>query len=120
MTIDREFMNVALEEARAALIHDDVPIGAVVVRDGDVIARRHNERELHGDPTLTDDWNVMDCEVATAHEFVCADLYHAFNGADGTESVATFVSGADYVHPSVAGQAVMAELLENLPLDVLK
>jgi tRNA(adenine34) deaminase len=46
-------MGVALEEARAATAHDDVPIGAVVARaeSGDVIARRHNERELRGDPT---------------------------------------------------------------------
>ncbi len=34
-----------------ALSHDDVPIGAVVVRDGEIIASRHNERELTGDPT---------------------------------------------------------------------
>ena len=44
-------MEVALVEARAAIDHDDVPIGAVVVVDGVVIARRHNERELTGDPT---------------------------------------------------------------------
>jgi tRNA(adenine34) deaminase len=46
-------MGVALDEARAALEHDDVPIGAVVARleTGEVIARRHNQRELDGDPT---------------------------------------------------------------------
>lgn len=44
-------MAVALDEARAALDHGDVPIGAVVVHDGAVVARRHNERELHHDPT---------------------------------------------------------------------
>jgi tRNA(adenine34) deaminase len=46
-------MGVALEEARAAIAHDDVPIGAVVARieSGDVLARRHNERELRSDPT---------------------------------------------------------------------
>ncbi len=46
-------MSVALDEARAAAEHGDVPIGAVVARvgDGEVIARRHNERELAGDPT---------------------------------------------------------------------
>jgi tRNA(adenine34) deaminase len=46
-------MGTALEEARAALDHDDVPIGAVVARyaDGVIVARRHNERELLGDPT---------------------------------------------------------------------
>lgn len=46
-----EFMNAAIEQARRALEHDDVPIGAVVVRDGVIIASRHNERELRGDPT---------------------------------------------------------------------
>ncbi len=48
---DSEAMQLALEEARAALTHGDVPVGAVVVHDGQVIARRHNERELTGDPT---------------------------------------------------------------------
>jgi tRNA(adenine34) deaminase len=48
---DDELMGLALEEARAALQHDDVPVGAVVVLDGVVVARRHNERELTGDPT---------------------------------------------------------------------
>ena len=44
-------MVVALEEARAALVHGDVPVGAAVLLDGKIIARRHNERELTGDPT---------------------------------------------------------------------
>ncbi|MGQ0805484.1 MAG: nucleoside deaminase [Actinomycetota bacterium] len=46
-------MGLALDEARAALEHDDVPVGAVVARlaSGEVLARRHNERELGGDPT---------------------------------------------------------------------
>jgi tRNA(adenine34) deaminase len=46
-------MEVALEEAGAATKHDDVPIGAVVARmtDGEILARRHNERELQRDPT---------------------------------------------------------------------
>ena len=44
-------MGVALEEAEAALAHGDVPVGAAVVVNGEVIARRHNERELTKDPT---------------------------------------------------------------------
>lgn len=48
---DADVMAIALDEARAAIDHGDVPIGAVVVRDGQIIARRHNERELTGDPT---------------------------------------------------------------------
>jgi tRNA(adenine34) deaminase len=51
MATDDELMGLALAEARAALDHGDVPIGAVVVVDGRVVARRHNERELTGDPT---------------------------------------------------------------------
>jgi tRNA(adenine34) deaminase len=47
---DDEAMTIALAEARAALEHDDVPVGAVVVHNGVVIAARHNERELHDDP----------------------------------------------------------------------
>ena len=50
-TGDDEMMRAALAEASAALDHDDVPVGAVVVREGVVIAARHNERELLGDPT---------------------------------------------------------------------
>jgi tRNA(adenine34) deaminase len=44
-------MRAALDEARAALLHGDVPVGAVVVRDGEIVAARHNEREKTGDPT---------------------------------------------------------------------
>ncbi|MDQ3915214.1 MAG: tRNA adenosine(34) deaminase TadA [Actinomycetota bacterium] len=44
-------MRLALDEAAAALAHDDVPIGAVAVQAGDVLAAARNERELRGDPT---------------------------------------------------------------------
>jgi tRNA(adenine34) deaminase len=48
---DEYFMRLALREAERAPAHDDVPIGAVVVRGGEVLAAAHNERELRGDPT---------------------------------------------------------------------
>jgi tRNA(adenine34) deaminase len=48
---DHEAMGLALEEAAAAADHDDVPVGAVAVVDGAVVARRHNERERLADPT---------------------------------------------------------------------
>jgi tRNA(adenine34) deaminase len=47
---DDSLMGLALAEARAALAHDDVPVGAIVVRQGSVIAARHNERELAQNP----------------------------------------------------------------------
>jgi len=46
-----QWMTRALEEAQAAEAHGDVPVGAVVIHDGNVIVARHNERELSGDPT---------------------------------------------------------------------
>lgn len=48
---DEYFMRLALREAERALEHDDVPIGAVIVHDGEVIAATRNERELRRDPT---------------------------------------------------------------------
>jgi len=48
---DDDFMALALEEARAAAAAGDVPVGALVVRDGGVIARGRNRREVDRDPT---------------------------------------------------------------------
>jgi len=48
---DAHAMRLALVEAEAALFHGDVPVGAVALVDGRVIASRHNERELRQDPT---------------------------------------------------------------------
>ena len=45
------WMATAIDEARSALEHGDVPVGAVVIVDGVIVAARHNERELTGDPT---------------------------------------------------------------------
>jgi tRNA(adenine34) deaminase len=73
---DDDAMQLALEQASAAAAHGDVPIGAVVVRDGEVIAARHNERELTGDPTahaevlairdaalVVGHWRLLDCTL---------------------------------------------------------
>ena len=48
---DEYFMCLALREAERAIGHDDVPVGCVIARDGEVIAAAANERELRGDPT---------------------------------------------------------------------
>jgi len=44
-------MEIALEEARKAEGTGDVPIGAAILRDGELLSRAGNERELRGDPT---------------------------------------------------------------------
>ena len=48
---DERWMHRALDEARRAPAHGDVPVGCVVVRDGAVVAAARNERELRQDPT---------------------------------------------------------------------
>lgn len=50
-THDREHMALALEEARRAAEFGDVPIGAVLIMDGEVVSARGNERERRQDPT---------------------------------------------------------------------
>ena len=66
--LDRELMAIALEEAHAALAHEDVPIGAVIAIGDRVVARRHNERELMNDPT------------AHAEVLALRDAAHALGG----------------------------------------
>jgi tRNA(adenine34) deaminase len=74
---DDYFMRLALREAERALEHEDVPIGAVLVRDGEVAAAAHNERELRQDPTAhaetivlreaagaAGSWRVLDAVLA--------------------------------------------------------
>lgn len=48
---DDALMGIAIDEARLAEDHGDVPVGALVVVDGRIVARRHNEREHTGDPS---------------------------------------------------------------------
>jgi tRNA(adenine34) deaminase len=71
---DEYFMRLALREAERALEHDDVPIGALVVREGEVMGAAGNERELRNDPTAHAEiialreaagrlgsWRLLDC-----------------------------------------------------------
>ena len=48
---DEELMRVAIAEAKLAEEHGDIPIGAIVVLNDEVLSSRHNERELQNDPT---------------------------------------------------------------------
>ena len=78
---DEQAMQIALEQARLAGEMGDVPVGAVVVHDGKVIAARHNEREATGDPTAHAEilalrdaatslgrWRLNDCTLVVTLE----------------------------------------------------
>ena len=82
--IDEKFMREALAEARAAAVVGEVPIGAVVVRAGEIVARAHNRRELDQDPAAHAEfaalcaaaqtlgrWRLSDCTVYVTLEPCC-------------------------------------------------
>jgi tRNA(adenine34) deaminase len=48
--IDLHYMQLALAEAKKALAHDDIPVGALIVKDGAILAKGKNERELLNSP----------------------------------------------------------------------
>ena len=72
--LDEHFMRLAIREAERALEHEDVPVGAVIVREGEAVGIGHNERELRQDPTAHAEllaireaagslgsWRLLDC-----------------------------------------------------------
>ena len=71
-----DFMHIALEEARLAAAEGEIPVGAVLVKDGQIIAKAHNRRETDHDPTahaellcmrqaaaILGDWRLRGCTL---------------------------------------------------------
>ena len=131
MSPDHKRMGLALEEARAAVAHDDVPIGAVVVRDadGELLGAGHNERELLQDPTAHAEllalrqaaaalasWRVLGCTLYVTLEpcAMCA-------GAIVLSRVPRVVYGCDDPKAGAAGSVldVLAEQRLNHRPEVL-
>lgn len=99
---DERFMREALAEARSAAAHGDVPVGAVVVVEGRIVARAGNRREADRDPTAhaeilalkaaaraLDDWHLEHATLYVTLEpcFMCA-------GAVVNARLGTLVFGA--------------------------
>lgn len=59
MTLDEKYMSIALKEAQKAAILDEVPVGAVIVKDGKILAKGHNLREKSNDPTSHAEVNAI-------------------------------------------------------------
>lgn len=57
--IDEKYMRIALKEAQNAVILDEVPVGAVIVKDGKILAKSHNLREKSNDPTSHAEINAI-------------------------------------------------------------
>ncbi len=79
--IDQLYMNYALQEAQKARSKDEVPVGAIIVKDGDVIGRGYNQKEAHNNPTyhaeilaiieacnFLSNWRLIGCTIYTTLE----------------------------------------------------
>jgi len=62
---------------------------------------------------VLDAWNAMVCKAAQENGFMCADIYHVFNGSDGLTPALDLLA-SDYTHPSDKGNEVIARVLEDL------
>ncbi len=138
---DSYFMRLALREARRALEHEDVPIGAVLVQGGEVLAVAHNERELSQDPTAhaeilavrrgalaVGSWRLLDavlyvtlepcamCAGALVLARVSRVIYGASDPKAGACGSVLDVLGEPRLNhrPSVAGGLLTAECAELL------
>src|SRR5436305_13420330 len=120
---DEYFMRLALREAARAPEHEDVPIGAIIVRAGEVIGSGHNEREIRSDPTAHAEmialreaartlgsWRVLDAVMYVTLEpcAMCA-------GAIVLARLPRVVFGATDPKAGAAGSVV--NVLEEPPLD---
>ena len=76
MVVKNKFMELAYKEALKAKDEDEVPVGAVIIKDGKVIAKAHNKKEKNNDPMghaeiecikkackKVNDWYLKDCEL---------------------------------------------------------
>ena len=127
---DEQYMRMALEEAEAAAAEGEVPIGAVVVCDGRVVARAHNRREGDADPSAHAEflamvaaarklgrWRLAGCTVYVTLEpcLMCAGLMVnarvdrcVYGAADPKRGFTVFAPGALHPKTEVAG-GVMAD-----------
>jgi tRNA(adenine34) deaminase len=71
--MDRQFIREAMIEAEKAARIGEVPIGAVIVYDGEVVARAHNLRETTGDPTAHAELLVLRAAAERKHHWRLTD-----------------------------------------------
>ena len=104
-----EAMRIALEEAKLAAAKGDVPVGAVILLNGEIIAQRHNEREASNDPTAhaevlalqdasrkLNSWRLSECTLVVTLEpcVMCAGATQSARIGRLVYGAANFEAGA--------------------------
>ena len=120
---DRRLMTLALAQAQAAAAEDEVPIGAIIVRSGQVLAAAHNQREQLRDPTAhaemiaitqaataLNSWRLEDCTL-----YVTLEPCPMCAGAIVQSRVKRVVYGAD--DPKAGAVRSLYQLLEDSRLN---
>ncbi|MGX6991926.1 tRNA adenosine(34) deaminase TadA [Pseudolactococcus reticulitermitis] len=113
------FMRQALIEAQKAADHEEVPIGAVIVKDGEIIARSYNARELHQKAThhaeicaidlandVVGNWRLLDCAL-----FVTIEPCVMCSGAISLARLPQVYFGA--TNPKFGGAVSLYQILED-------
>jgi tRNA(adenine34) deaminase len=120
---DQRFMQMALVEAAAAAAEDEVPIGAVIIHEGQVLAAAHNQREQLRDPTAhaemiaitqaataLESWRLENCTL-----YVTLEPCPMCAGAIVQSRVKRVVYGAD--DPKAGAVKTLYQLLEDSRLN---
>lgn len=117
------FMGQALLEAQKAAANEEVPIGAVIVREGEIIARAFNRRELDGRAThhaeicaieaaneAVGNWRLLDCAL-----FVTIEPCVMCSGAIGLARIPEIYFGA--TNPKFGAAVSLYQILEDTRLN---
>lgn len=118
-----KYMSVALDEANLAYLKDEIPIGAVMVRNGEIIAKAHNLRNSTKDPLkhaemdiirqsaeIVGDWRLEDCTL-----YVTIEPCPMCSGAIVQARIPRTVYGAK--NPKAGGDGSVLNILRNLELN---
>ena len=144
--LEEKFMKEALKEARKALKKEEVPVGAVIVKDGEIIARAHNTKETKKDTTChaeilaikkaskkLNSWRLLDCEMYVTLEpcSMCAGalinsrIKKLYIGTEDSKtgacgSVLNLLEDYKFNHKIEIEKYILKEECENLLKDFFK
>lgn len=146
MNEKEKFMKIALAEAKKAFDKEEIPVGAVIVKDGKIIARAHNTKEITKDATCHAEilaikkackklgaWRLLDCEMYVTLEpcpmcagaLINSRIKKLYIGADDNKtgacgSVLNLLQDYKFNHKIEVDKYILKEECEALLKDFFK